>query len=139
MRLGEQSQVFKMYLLLAMLVCVAALRLSPAAVGGCSLRWLLPPQGAGSGRSGFSSGRISGPVAVACWLEGAQAPAGAHELQLQALRRGLGSCGAAVYLLGGMWGLTGPGIKDVSPALTGRLLSTAPPGKSQEMYFPKQI
>ena len=33
------------------------------------------------------------------------------------------------YLLCGMWGLPGPRIEPVSPALAGRFLSTLPPGK----------
>ena len=34
-----------------------------------------------------------------------------------------------------MWDLPGPGLKSVSPALAGRFLTTAPPGKSLNMYF----
>ena len=34
-----------------------------------------------------------------------------------------------------MWDLPGPGIELVSPALAGRFLTTAPPGKSPEMLF----
>ncbi|XP_049553846.1 uncharacterized protein LOC101280547 [Orcinus orca] len=34
-----------------------------------------------------------------------------------------------------MWGLPGPGLKPVSPALAGRFLTTAPPGKSRRMLF----
>ena len=36
-----------------------------------------------------------------------------------------------------MWDLPGPGIKPVSPALAGRFLTTAPPGKSQNSLFNK--
>ena len=32
-----------------------------------------------------------------------------------------------------MWNLAAPGIKPVSPTLATRFLSTAPPGKSQEI------
>ena len=42
----------------------------------------------------------------------------------------LSSCGARAQLLRGMWDLPGPGIKPMSPALAGRFLTTAPPGKS---------
>ena len=38
-------------------------------------------------------------------------------------------------LLQGMWNLPGPGIKSMSPALTGRFLSTTPPGKSTCIMF----
>ena len=34
-----------------------------------------------------------------------------------------------------MWDLPGPGIEPVSPALAGRFLTTAPPGKSQSGRF----
>ena len=47
----------------------------------------------------------------------------------QALEHRLSSCGAQAQLLHGMWDLPGPGLETVSPALTGRLLTTAPPGK----------
>ena len=32
-----------------------------------------------------------------------------------------------------MWDLPGPGLEPVSPALAGRFLTTAPPGKSQSL------
>ena len=32
-----------------------------------------------------------------------------------------------------MWDLTGPGLEPVSPALAGGFLTTAPPGKPQEV------
>ena len=34
-----------------------------------------------------------------------------------------------------MWDLPGPGVEPVSPALAGRFLTTAPPGKSQELFL----
>ena len=49
----------------------------------------------------------------------------------RALVRRLSSCGAWAQLLCGTWALPGPGLKPVSPALAGGLLTTAPPGKSQ--------
>ena len=48
----------------------------------------------------------------------------------QALERRLSSCGTRASLLHGMWDLPGPGLEPVSPALAGRFLTTAPPGKS---------
>ena len=42
---------------------------------------------------------------------------------------GLCSCGTQAQLLHGMWDLPGPGIEPVVPALAGRFLTTAPPGK----------
>ena len=44
-------------------------------------------------------------------------------------RRSLSSCGSRAQLLRGMWDLPRPGLKPVSPALAGRLSTTAPPGK----------
>ena len=47
----------------------------------------------------------------------------------RALEHRLSSCGTRAYLLRGMWDLSGPGLEPVSPALAGRFLTTAPPGK----------
>ena len=51
------------------------------------------------------------------------------------LERSLSSCGTQAYLLRGMWDLLRPGIEPVSPALAGRFLTTAPPGKSLSLAF----
>ena len=48
-----------------------------------------------------------------------------HRLQT----RRLSSCGSQAHLLRGMWDLPRPGLEPVSPALAGRLSTTAPPGK----------
>ena len=48
-----------------------------------------------------------------------------HRLQT----RRLSNCGSRAQLLRGMWDLPRPGLEPVSPALTGRLSTTAPPGK----------
>ena len=60
-------------------------------------------------------------VVVACGLSSC----GSWALELR-----LSSCGTRALLFCGMWDLPGPGIKPVSPALAGRFLTTAPPGKS---------
>ena len=52
-----------------------------------------------------------------------------------ALERRLSSCGARAQSLRGMWDLPGPGIEPMSPASAGRLLTTAPPGKSKLRSF----
>ena len=52
-----------------------------------------------------------------------------------ALECRLSSCGALAQLLRGMWSLPGPGHELVSPALAGRFLTTAPPGKSKKTLF----
>ena len=61
--------------------------------------------------------------------------AGFNSCGSQALKRRLSSCGAQAYLLCGMWDLPGLGIEPVSPALAGRLLTTLPPGKSQDSLY----
>ena len=38
-----------------------------------------------------------------------------------------------------IWDLPGPGLEPVSPALGGRFLTTAPPGKSREENFKKTV
>ena len=48
-----------------------------------------------------------------------------HRLQT----RRLSSCGSRAQLLSGMWDLPRPELEPVSPALAGRLSTTAPPGK----------
>ena len=50
------------------------------------------------------------------------------------------SCGGSwAELLCGLWGLLGLGIKPMSPALAGRFLSTAPPGKPTIEFSVKHI
>ena len=53
-----------------------------------------------------------------------------HRLQTRRLQtRRLGNCGSRAQLLRGMWDPPRPGLEPVSPALAGRLSTTAPPGK----------
>ena len=55
-------------------------------------------------------------------------------------RAGFRGCDARAQLLCSMWDLPGPGLKSVSPALAGRFLTTAPPGKSLLFPFiPEQL
>ena len=54
-----------------------------------------------------------------------------HRLQM----RRLSNCGSRAQLLCGMWDLPRPGLEPVSPALAGRLPTTAPPGKPQIYLF----
>ena len=49
------------------------------------------------------------------------------EHRLQSHR--LSNCGSRAPLLRGMWDLPRPGLEPTSPALAGRLSTTAPPGK----------
>ena len=62
---------------------------------------------------------VHGPLTIAASL------VAEHKLQM----RRLSSCGSRVYLLRGMWDPPRPGLEPVSPALAGRLSTTAPPGK----------
>ena len=48
-----------------------------------------------------------------------------HRLQT----RRLSNCGSQAQLLRGMWDPPRPGLEPMSPALAGRLPTTAPPGK----------
>ena len=52
-----------------------------------------------------------------------------------ALERRLSSCGTQAQSLHSMWDLPGPGLEHVSPALAGGFSSTAPPGKSDALFF----
>ena len=54
-----------------------------------------------------------------------------HRLQT----RRLSNCGSRAQLLHGMWDLPRPGLEPVSPALAGRLSSTAPPGQPLSSFF----
>ena len=75
----------------------------------------------------FSSCSKWGPlfIAVRRPLTIAASPFAEHRLQT----RRLSSCGAWAQLLRGMWDPPRPGLEPVSPALAGRLSTTAPPGK----------
>ena len=68
---------------------------------------------------------VRGPLTVAASL------VAEHRLQT----RRLSSCGTRAYLLRGMWDLPRPGLEPVSPALAGRLSTTAPPGKSSSSFL----
>ena len=54
-----------------------------------------------------------------------------HRLQT----RRLSSCGSRAQLLRGMWDPLRPGLEPVSPAMAGRLSTTAPPGKPKSGYL----
>ena len=73
----------------------------------------------GCGKRGPLFIAVRGPLIIAASL------VAEHRLQT----RRLSSCGSRAQLLRGMWDLPGPGLEPMSPALTGRFSSTAPPGK----------
>ena len=81
----------------------------------------------------FSSCGKRGPlfIAVRGPLTIAASPVAEHRLQT----RRLSSCGSLAQSLRGMWDLPRPGLEPVSPALAGRLSTTAPPGKPLLIYF----
>ena len=58
-------------------------------------------------------------------------PAAEHRLQT----RRLSNCGSRAQLLRGMRDLSRPGLEPVSPALAGRLSTTAPPGKPLQAFL----
>ena len=62
---------------------------------------------------------VCGPLTVAASL------VAEHRLQTHRLS----NCGSRAQLLRGMWDLPRPGLEPVSPALAGRVSTTAPPGK----------
>ena len=55
------------------------------------------------------------------------------EHSLQTCR--LSSCGSRAQLFRGPWDLPRPGLEPVSPALAGRLSTTAPPGKPRNSHI----
>ena len=75
----------------------------------------------------FSSCGKRGPLFIAVHgpLTTAASLVAEHRLQT----RRLSNCGSRAQLLCGVWDLPRPGLEPVSPALAGRLSTTAPPGK----------
>ena len=65
---------------------------------------------------------VRGPLTIAASL--------VAEQRLQTRR--LSSCGSRAQLLRGTWDLPRPGLEPLSPALAGRLPTTAPPGKPRK-------
>ena len=68
---------------------------------------------------------VCGPLTIAASL------VVEHRLQT----RRLSNCGSRAQLLCGMWDPPRPGLEPVSPALAGRLSTTAPPGKPHRSEF----
>ena len=83
----------------------------------------------------FSSCGKWGPLFIAAHglLTVMASLAAEHRLQT----RRLSSCGPWAQLLRGMWDLPTPGLEPASPALAGRLSTTAPPGKPGQLSFDK--
>ena len=70
-------------------------------------------------------------IAVRGPLTFAASPVAEHRLQT----RRLSNCGSRAQLLRGTWDPPRPGLEPVSPALAGRLPTTAPPGKPQALIL----
>ena len=68
---------------------------------------------------------VRGPLTIAASL--------VAEHRLQTCR--LSNCGSRAQLLRGTWDPPRPGPEPMSPALAGRLSTTAPPGKPYFMFF----
>ena len=87
-------------------MAVLGLRLCARALSGC-------------GKQGPPFIAVRGPPTTAAPL------VAEHRLQT----RRLSDCGSRAQPLHGMWDPPRPGLEPVSPALTGRFSTTAPPGK----------
>ena len=68
---------------------------------------------------------VRGPLTIAASL------VAEHRLQT----RRLTNCGSRAQLLRGMWDPPRPGLEPMSPALAGRLPTTAPPGKPLQLVL----
>ena len=68
---------------------------------------------------------VRGPLSIAASL--------VEEHRLQTCR--LSNSGSRAQSLRGMWDPPRPGLEPVSPALAGRLPTTAPPGKPTSSHF----
>ena len=103
---------FFKYLFIYLFMAALGLRFCARAFSSCGKRGPL-----------FIAAR--GPLTIAASL------VAEHRLQT----RRLSSCGSRAQLLRGTWDLPRPGLKPVSPALAGRLSTTAPPGKPCLAFF----
>ena len=75
----------------------------------------------------FSSCGKRGPLLIA--VRGPLTIAASLVVEHRLQTRRLSNCGSRAQLLRGTWYLPRPGLEPVSPALAGRLSTTAPPGK----------
>ena len=81
----------------------------------------------------FSSCSKWGPLLIAVHRPLTIAASLVAEHKLQTCR--LSNCGSRAQLLRDMWDLPRPGLEPVSPALAGRISTTAPPGKPLQFTF----
>ena len=81
----------------------------------------------------FSSCGKRGPLFIV--VRGPLTIAGSLVVEHRLQTRRLNNCGSRAQLLRDMWVLPRPGLEPVSPALAGRFLTTAPPGKPSLLTF----
>ena len=81
----------------------------------------------------FSSCGERGPLFIA--VRGPLTIAASLVVEHRLQTRRLSNCGSRAQLPRGMWDFPRPGLEPVSPALAGRLPTTAPPGKPQRLDF----
>ena len=81
----------------------------------------------------FSSCGERGPLFIAVHRPLTVAASLVAEHRLQTHR--VSSSGSQAQLLHSMWDLPRPGLEPVSPALAGRLSTTAPPGKPKPLTY----
>ena len=103
---------FYFYFLIYLFMSVLGLRFCARAFSSC-------------GKRGPLFIAVSGPPTIAASL------VAEHRLQT----RRLSNCGSRAQLLRGTWDPPRPGLEPMSPALAGRLSTTAPPGKPCLLLF----
>ena len=109
------AKLLFIYLLLVVL-CAGFLQLQPVGATLCCIA-----RASSYGGFSYCRAQVLGTQALeaaACRLA---------NCSLQTLEHELGSCGTWVHV---MWHLSKPGITPMTPALVGRFLYNAPPGKS---------
>ena len=104
--------LFFFFLIIYLFMAVLGLRFCARALSSC-------------GKRGPLLIALRRPLTIAASL------AAEHRLQT----RRLSSCGSRAQLLHGMRDPPRPGLEPVSPALAGRLSTTAPPGKPRTYIF----
>ena len=85
----------------------------------------------------FSSCGERGPLFIA--VRGPLTTAASLVVEHRLQTRRLSSCGSRGQLLRGMWDPPKPGLEPESPALAGRLSTTAPPGKPNHILLFRNI
>ena len=108
-------KLYNFYLFIYLFMAELGLRFCARALSSC-------------GKRGPLFITVRGPLTIAASL------VVEHRLQT----RRLSNCGSRAQLLHGIWDPPRPGLEPVSPALAGRLPTTAPPGKPRFCLFFKQ-